>query len=271
MSMIRYTVLLLFLVGLLMGCDTTVQPPIPEPPDSLEVYSAVQAGDSSQYAFVAEPRAADQSSIQYVQDARVQVAGHSLRVVPDSLLFPGTIEPATPPGESNANYVTDSLVIQAGETVQLRVSTEAHEVTGTVQVPGSFTGTVDSMTVHWRPSAGAQQYEVKVQRFDDRGEVEWEYRTTTSDTMTTISNESDNYSGTFQPGPHGVFITAVDTNLANYQDRDARRAGIEGGYGFFGAITRIGGAVTLPATDEKKRTNEAPLLHSPGDSGHDRF
>jgi len=251
----------LVLVALLLaGCDTTVQPPIPNPPDSLAVYSVVTAGDSSQYAVVARPRAADERPLRYVQDATVEIAGRQLLVVPEDSISLGGFDPLTPPGESDANYVADSLSVQPGETVRLRVSTDTREMTGTVRVPGTFTGVVDSMTVRWRPSAGAQTYRVRVRRYDDIGDVEWEYVTTTDDTTTTISEESDQYGGSFQPGPHEVLVTAVDPNLAGYRDEGVRRSGVEGGFGFFGALTRIGGTVTLPATDDNERRKVSSRL-----------
>lgn len=248
-----------------MGCDTTVQPPIPNPPDSLAVYSVVTTGDSSQYAVVARPRAADERPLRYVQNATVEIAGRRLLVVPEDSISFGGFDPLTPPGESDANYVADSLSVQPGETVRLRVSTDAREVTGTVQAPGAFTGVVDSMTVRWRPSAGAQTYRVRVRRYDDIGDVEWEYVTTTDDTTTTIPEETERYNSSFQPGPHEVLITAVDPNLAGYRDEGVRRSGVEGGFGFFGALTRIGGTVTLPATDEEKQANDPSILRPRAD------
>lgn len=257
--MSRYTTLLVLVVGLLTGCDASIQPPIPEPPDRLAVYSAVTARDSSQYAVVTRPRPADERSTQYVQDATVEMDGHPLTVVPEDSIPFGGYDPLTPPGDRPANYETDSLYIEPGETVRLRVTTDAHEVTGTVQVPGAFTGTVDSMTVHWRSSAGAKLYKVRVRRYEE-GDVEWEYVTTTDDTTTSIPKESERYNASFEKGPHEILITAVDSNLVKYQDNETRRSGIEGGYGFFGAVTRIGAQVELPATSEKAKNTNAVRL-----------
>ncbi|MFB6271779.1 MAG: DUF4249 family protein, partial [Salinibacter sp.] len=233
---------LLIALGL-FGCDTTVQPPIPAPPEGLAVYSAVRAFDSTHYALVSRPRAADERPIQYVQDATVRIGGQALSVVPEDSINRYGYRPLTPPGQRSANYVADSLPIRPGKTYRLRVTTEEHTVTGKVCVPGAFTGVVDSMTVRWHPSQGAQLYKVRVRRYAEY-DVAWEFVTTTRDTSATIVPEAVRYNASFEPGPHEVIITAADSNLVRYRKATVRRAGIEGGFGFFGAITRIQGTVS---------------------------
>jgi hypothetical protein len=253
----RFVLLLLLPVLLAAGCDTAVQPPLPDPPDELAVYSVVQAWDSTQYAVVTTPRAADQRPLQYVQDATVQIDQDSLTVVPQDSIFGGGYDPLTPPGEVDANYRTESLYVAPGETVELQATQDGKDVTGTVQVPGTFRGSVDSMTVHWGPSAGAAAYRVRVRRYEE-GDTAWEFVTTTRDTSVVVDREGGY--GTFQEGPHEVLITAADSNLMTYREQEVRRSGVNNGFGFFGAITRIGGSVTLPATDTAKaRTTSRPL------------
>lgn len=256
----RYTVVPALLIFAIVGCDTTVQPSIPDPPEKLEVFSILKAGDSTQYALVSEPRPADEERMQYVQAASVSIAGERLPVIPEESLDPygGGRFPLARPGKEDANYVTDSLFVKPGKRLRLRVVQGKREVTGTVRVPESFTGTADSMTVYWQPSAGAEQYTLRVRRYDDVGDVEWEYVTTTPDTVATVPAETDY--GAFRPGPHGVIVTAADSNLVQYTDPNVRRSGIEGGFGVFGAITRIQGTVVLPATDDNERREAEPLL-----------
>lgn len=249
----RFVSPLILLVVALSGCDATVRPPSSTPlSDQLAVYSIVQAGDSTQYALVTRPRPADEWQTQYVQGASVKIAGQSLSVVPEDTIGDLRQPPLPLPMETNRNYVTDSLPIGAGETVRLRVTREEQTVTGTVEVPGAFQGAVDSMTVHWRPSAGAQEYTLRVRRYKNVGGVAWAYTTTTTDTMATIPDVR-RYGEDFQQGPHDIIITAVDSNYVSYKDEEARRSGIEGGFGIFGAVTRIAGTVTLPATDQTKQ------------------
>jgi hypothetical protein len=253
----RYAIPIALALLLAAGCDTAVQPPIPDPPDELAVYSTVEAWSSTQYAVVTKPRAADERQVRYVQDASVQIAGRRLSLVPEDSIGDLYLER---PGEEYANYVTDSLKTMPGETYTLRVTRKEQEVTGTVQVPAAFQGTVDSMTVHWRPSAGAERYTLRVRRYNEDDAVEWEYITTTTDTMATIRPEEAEYSTSFQEGSHEVIITAADPNYVAYQKQDARRAGIEGGFGFFGAVTRIAGTISLPAVDTAKSHSGSPPL-----------
>lgn len=254
----RYAILTALALLLAAGCDTAVQPPIPDPPGELAVYSVVQAWDSTQYAVVTTPRAADQQPLQFVQDATVQIDEQALTVVPEDSIQIGGYDPLTPPGERRANYRTDSLYVAPGETVELRATQEEKTVSGTAQVPGAFRGTVDSMTVHWEPSAGAAGYRVRVRRYED-GDTAWEFVTTTRNTAVVVDREGEY--GEFQAGEHAVFIAAVDSNLMAYRERNVRRSGVEGGFGVFGAITRIAGTLPLPAVDTtaKGRSESAPL------------
>lgn len=250
--MVRFVTPLALALILLISCDTAVNPPVPAPPEGIAVYSVVKAQDSTQYALVTKPRRADEPRLQYLQDASVHIAGEPLTVVPEDSLDAYDGRPLlSRPGGDNANYVTDALEIPPGERVRLRVSRGEHEVTGTLRVPGDFTATVDSMTIRWQPSTGAQTYTLRVRRYNGMGNVEWEYVTTTSDTVATVPSATDH--GAFQPGSHGIIITAVDSNLARYADPGTRRAGLEGGYGVFGAITQAKGTVPLPATDRTER------------------
>ncbi len=254
--MCRYAIPIALALLLAAGCDTAVQPPIPEPPDSLAVYSAVRAWDSTQYAVVTTPRAADQRPLQFVQDATVQIGGQTLTVIPEDSIQPGGYRPLTPPGQERANYRTDSLHVAPGETIDLRVTREEKTVMGTVQVPGAFRGSVDGMTVHWSPSAGAAAYRLRVRRYEN-GDDQWQFLTTSRDTSVTI--DRDGSYGTFQPGLHEVLITAVDSNLMAYRDKEISHSGVEGGFGFFGAITRVGGTVSLPASNTATRSETRSL------------
>jgi len=232
------------------GCDAIVRPSVPQPPDGIAVYSTVRAHDSTQYAVVSRPRAADENQIRYVQNADVAIGGHELRVVPAESLTPGVFDPLTPPGETIANYRTDSLRIRPGGRYSIRVITDSHRVTGSVHVPGRFTAVVDSMMIRWTQSPGARTYHVRLRRYrSDDNDLAWEYRATTEDTSIVVPEVADR-GGEFVPGVHHVLVTAVDSNLVSYRRPESRRAGIHGGYGFFGATTRIGGFVTIPARSD---------------------
>ena len=222
------------------GCDATVTPPRPDPPETLTVYAVVDAARTEQRAVVTRVTAVDANAFRYEQDADVGIAGRSLAVIPEDSI--DTIQNVFGL-DRNANYVVQNLRPDPGQTVRLQVDAGGKTLTGKTTVPGAFDGTVDSLTVRWTPSPGAARYVLEVERLGS--EDEWRYRHETSATEAAIPTDTG-----FEPGPHRLVVTAVDSNLVRYQE-SVVRVGVEGGYGVFGSVNRIGSPqIQLPAASK---------------------
>lgn len=222
------------------GCDTTVTPPRPAPPETLAVYAVLDGARSEQRAVVARVTPVDETTFRYVQDAEVSVGGQCLTVIPeDSIESVQNVLGL----DRNANYTAQDLNPEPGQTVRLRVEAGGETLTGQTTLPGPFDGSVDSLTVSWTPSSGAARYVLEVQRLDP--ENEWTYRHETESTEAKIPTDSG-----FQPGAHRLTVTAVDSNFVRYQDAVVR-AGVEGGYGVFASVLRLGSPrILLPVTNK---------------------
>lgn len=115
--------------------------------------------------------------------------------------------------------------LRAGDTYELYIETEGDVVRGRVTIPGSFELTVDSeggrRVAIWPNVPGAAGYRVHI------GADRVRFQTDTVFVLGT--NEADLVS---------VVVDALDPNAWGYAtDPQAARAGIDGGFGLFGAIT----------------------------------
>lgn len=227
----------LFVAALGAGCDATVTPPRPDAPETLAVYAVVDAARTEQRAVVTRVTAVDADTFRYEQEADVGIAGRSLTVIPEDSI--DTIQNVFGL-DRNANYVAQNLRPDPGQTVRLQVDAGGETLTGETTVPGTFNGTVDSLTVRWTPSPGAARYVLEVERLS--AEDTWSYRHETDAPEAAIPTDTG-----FEPGPHRLIVTAVDSNLVRYQ-KSVVRAGVEGGYGIFGSVNRIvSPEIRLPA------------------------
>lgn len=169
----------------------------------------------------------------------------------------------------DANYVTDKLDVRPGRQYELAIAYKGHRITGQVTVPGTFSvKAAGPYRLSWTESAGAALYEVALVRLQDSVQAHL-FENATSETTLTLHEDFEPPHRREGP-PHGrprrhpeshgpeayvVIIEAYDPNMAAFhsktrgrrgmEDPAQLRAGIEGAYGVFGAVTTIRDTVLL--------------------------
>ena len=230
------TVLLLGIT--LFGCDASFTRPDPETPDALAVTSILDPLAPEQGVLlttVASPLP-DRENSHIVDGATVRIDGVDLenRPASDSLRTPSDLL-------QEANYRTERLEIEPGATYKLTVEKGAHEISGTVAVPDTFTGRAEGRRLVWTASDDAARYRVLI---EDAANTSFAFsqESTVSDTSVLVGSESE----TLTPGRYYVEVHAQDSNLVRFLHDETDRAGVKGGYGLFGARTTISGTVEFP-------------------------
>ena len=106
-----------------------------------------------------------------------------------------------------------------------------------MRVPGAFSVQFDDGLLQWTSSEGAEQYDVNIERLDVR---EGGRTFQTRDTMATDDGQP------FESGTYRVVIEAHESNLTTFLTTDFDRAGVDGGYGLFGALTTVTDTLAVP-------------------------
>jgi hypothetical protein len=214
------------------------------PPPEISDGTGTQAPPGRIYGFVG--RASDPAEVylKYVFDAAASVNGTplSVRRRPGAEFYDGTSRPL----ESEYNYFTDALTLQPGALYTLRVDQGGQHLEASTRLPGEFNlvevngssrgralARGQPLTLRWTRAAGAAVYAVSVESppgGPDLGVVP-RLPYLTSDTSAILPFT---YAGTGTV-PVTVEIRAMDPNLYRASTHHDARAGIAGGFGFFGS------------------------------------
>lgn len=234
--------LLILCAGIaIIGCDSLTRPN-PDTPDALAATSILDPQMDQQVlllARVANPLP-DSENAALVQDATVRIGGvrfdnrpaaGSLRTGNDLL--------------AQANYRTDTLDVQPGETYSLSVEKGDYSLTGTVAVPDTFRAWAEGRRLVWTSSEGAVRYQVHI---EDAADTSFEFHREYTVTDTALRVEEVEKENETPPENYYVEITAQDSHLVTFMRGETDQVGIKGGYGLFGARLRIAGTVTLSDT-----------------------
>jgi len=228
--------------ALLVGCDPSFTRPKLETPDELAAVSILQPYADRQgllLTTVSTPQPLE-GDLTLVQNAAVRIEDVRLQNRPaDSVGFPQFLP-------RDGNYRTDTLAVRPGSTYALGVNKGEYALSGTVAVPDTFAGWSEGRRLVWTSSEGATRYQVHV---EDAADTPFEFRADYTVTNTTVHVGENNLvgGGDTPNGSYYVEITAQDPNLTAFMRDETDRAGVEGGYGLFGARLRIAGTVRLSA------------------------
>lgn len=240
-SRLRRAAGLVLLVGMLLAvsaCDSSVQPPVPEPPAQPGLSLVLRVHADQQHALLTEVRAADQnrpySNAPFdalLQTAELRVNETHFQVRPaDSVDY----------DRSPYNYYADALVVEPGRTYDLHVQLENHNlVRGQTTVPGAFAVRAAGRRITWSASEGAARYRLLIYAPDDSPSGYY-VDTFTTDTSYTVQAEGD-----FVPGAHVVRIQAQNQPYVAFSRDETAQAGLEGAFGVFGAVTTVSETVVL--------------------------
>lgn len=241
---------------LLLGCDSSFTRPKRETPDALAAVSVLNPDADRQALLLTEVATPQplQDDLFLVQDATVQIGGTTLDNRPaDSVEFPRYLP-------RDANYRTDALDVRPGRTYTMTAETGKYRLTGTVAVPDTFIGRAEGHRLIWTESTGAARYQVRV---EDAADTSFEFENEYTVTDTTVRVETNTLSGavdTLVSGRYYVEIAAQDSQLTAFMRGTTDRAGIEDGYGLFGATTKVSGTVSLGETKKEKEAALTPPI-----------
>jgi hypothetical protein len=231
-------------------------PHLPEEPtpDALSVNLLLQRGgarpqaagedlpEGRTYGFVGLVSSPGEVYLQPLWDARVAVNGAPLTVrrTAENEFYTGVDRPL----ESGYNYYSDSLRLQPATDYTLFVEAGGRRLTGRTRMPGEFSlravnGVAggrrvprgEPLVLHWGRADGAALYAVTVEDGNENLEIATRLPVFTSDT-TAVLPFANSASATV---PITVEIRAMDSNLYRASVLRDSRAGLEGGFGFFGS------------------------------------
>lgn len=232
----------------LTGCDPSFTRAVPDRPSDMAAVSILDPSSSRQGVLlmdVSDPRPGE-GNTDLIDSATITINGVDLaNRTADSLDDEGILP-------ERANYRTSALDVKPGTRYRLDAQDGDRQLSGTVAVPDTFVGFARGRRLVWTKSRGAQRYRVTVE-----GSQTFEYYT--SDTTVFVGPPSDS----LPAAEYYVEVAAQDSNLTTFLQTDIDRAGISGGYGLFGAQTRIVGTVTLsraPRSSRSARTSGSEEL-----------
>lgn len=241
-------------VGICCGACSGDLPQLPreEVPNALSVSFLLQRGGAAPegelpagrvYGFIGSVSDPNAVYLLPVFDANAVIAGKRLEVRRTEIneFYTGQDRPL----ETEYNYFTDGVQVSAGTEYTLTVERAGQRLVATTRVPGDFElraingaagGTAvprgEPLVLTWGRSSGAALYSVNVVARASGGDVGISTRLPflTADTTATLP-----LSRSAGPLPVTVEIRAMDPNLYRASAHRDPRAGIQGGYGFFGS------------------------------------
>ncbi len=124
------------------------------------------------------------------------------------------------------NYYSDSLYLQPGDTLNISIVKNDINIIGKAIIPGEVTITVVGRTISWTTSTNAYYYHIEIE--NEARTFVWE--TATNHLSVTIADDN------FIQDEYKIKITSFDKNYFLYYEDRINQSGIEGAYGFFGAV-----------------------------------
>lgn len=217
----------MFLVLVVMGCDKPSVPPIFPPPEELAVSIVLNPSETRQKALVTWVAAVDANKTELVSNAIIRIGGIQFSAVP-----PESVDVRGYGGFYTYNYFSDLLKPLAGGSYWLEITTANRSIRGETSIPGDFSIYSQGMTISWSRSLNASHYHITVMGSNPSSSGwKWISEYTTNDTAITVTPTTG-----FIEGIHSVTVQAYDKNLHAFTQKKVLRAGIEYGYGIFGAI-----------------------------------
>jgi len=194
------------MLAILISCETPI--PLQDAIDNeIVINSILIAGNSEQYLLMTMPTKSIGDSLQYVQDARIEVNGVLFMAIPANLR-----NPQTP-----YNWVAPNLKIACGQLCSLRVFYKEKVIRGQTVAPASLEPVIiKNDTIRWRGDPSHYGYSVRLNEayFGHIGGTYFDFRFN------------------FPAGRYFLQILAFDRNY-QYQQALSTTNGLDGAYGLF--------------------------------------